>query len=353
MSYPAYPPQQQPYYPPQGQPYPPQYPPQAQPYPPQGQQPYYPPQAQQYPPQQPVQQGAQGSIADFFEQPAASGKSISFDKKAPGTSYTGMVARTLTKADVIQQTEMHTKRLATHPDGRPKYTMVIPLLLQPSAEFPDGRAAWYCKHNEKPELERAMEAAGLRPGTPPEQGAIITITYTGDRPVPGMSPQKVKSVTYQRPPGASGQPEQAAIVTEPASIPQPPALADPGSIAMAQQHGSADPQYQQAMSAAMQQYPQPQQWQAQAMQPAPGTAYQQPPQQVPADGGQWMQHPPGTAYQAPPVQFQQSAPPPQQFEAQAQQAMPQQPPAPLPQQVAGLTEAQQQLLAQLTGPPQQ
>jgi len=215
------------------------------PYSPQDQpQPYYPaPQTQQapyYPPQQPQPpQGywpqvpgfrgpvphqpelARGTVDDFFGQPAASGKSISFNGKPPGTRYTGIIPRTLTNADIQQQTDIQ-RRPLFHPDGRPKFVMIIPLQLQPTAEFPDGRAAWYVKGNDKTELERAMEAAGCPPGTVPEAGAVLDILYTGDRPIPNLNAQKMKTVTYTRPAARAQQP---ATGTEPAPYQQSAAAA--------------------------------------------------------------------------------------------------------------------------------
>jgi len=356
MSYPQYPPQQQPQYPPQQQPqYPPQqpgyaspqapqyYPPQQPGYPPAQAPQYYPPQqAPQYPPQQQPQYApppppvAAGDISDFYDQPAASGKSISFNGKPPGTTYTGMVARTITKADVQVQTDMVTKQLSKHPDGRLKYTMVIPLLLQPSAEFPDGRAAWYCKHNEKPELERAMEAAGVKPGTPPEQGAMITITYTGDRPVPGMSPQKMKTVTYARPQGANGQQPAAAN-------PQPAVLAEPTPQQYAPQWGENGNQLATPATIA-------QGGAAQYQQGPPAQPQFQAPQQQYAEGqyAPVPQMPQQQQQQYAEGQYAQAGPPAQApfFQPPAQ---PQPVPQAMPQQVASLSDAQQKLLAQLTG----
>ena len=37
-----------------------------------------------------------------------------------------------------QQTDIN-RRPLEHPDGRPKWVMIIPLTMAPSAEFPDGR----------------------------------------------------------------------------------------------------------------------------------------------------------------------------------------------------------------------
>ncbi len=199
---------------------------------------------------------------------------------------------------------------AKHPDGRLKYTMIVPLLVQPSAEFPDGRAAWYCKHNEKPELERAMETAGCAPGTPPEAGATITIRYVGDRPVPGMSPQKVKEITYLRPGGAGGNGHSATTAPNEAqpvpaqqyapSQPPEPSYVPP----RAPQYGAPSQQpYKGSYSNTYPQQQPPQdpyaiatgQQSAQAQFPPPG--YQGVPQENPAPGV--VQQPPAGPYGQP------------------------------------------------------
>jgi hypothetical protein len=306
MGYP-YQPQQQ--YPPQNPGYPPQPPQYPQPYAPQQQpQPAYAP--PQYPP--PQQQLARGTIDDFYDQPAASGKSISFNGKPPGTTYAGVVARTMTNADIQQQTDI-SRRPLYHPDGRPKYVMVIPLQLQPSAEFPDGRAAWYVKGADKTELERAMEAAGLSPGTAPEAGAMITITYTGDRPIPNLNAQKVKTITYTRPAaGPAANPAEIALGLQPVAAVQQPA-SYPGN-------GNGTP---------------------------PWTT--EPVAQPPGNGG--YAGPAGQQPTQPQTPVQQVPQGPSQPGMQQQQG---QLPGPPPMQAPpGLSPEQQQYLAQLTGQPAQ
>ena len=296
---PAYPPPAQPGYPPQqGYPPPGQYPP------PQGYAPpppQYAPPPQQYAPPQPAEPLARGTIDDFFDQPAASGKSLSFDNKPPGTAYAGVVARTITHADIQVATDKVTRQARRHPDGRLKFNMIVPLILAPSAEHPDGRASWYVKAGaEREELSRAMEAAGVPPGTPPEQGALITITYTGDRPIPGLNPQKVKRVTYQRP-------QNAANLSETAMRAQP----EPNGQDIVTGNGNFPPQDQPPWT------------------PAPGT----PPQ-----------------YAA--EQYVQAAAPGQQLPPPVQQQAPvqQQPPQPPPMQAPpGLTPEQLAALAAITG----
>jgi hypothetical protein len=363
VTYPAQYPPQQPSYPSPAQPqYPPQYPSPQQGYPPA---PYQQP-APAYPPQQPspyYPQAAQqqaappppvihGTLDEYYDQPAASGKSLTFDRKPVGFSYTGVVARSLTNADVVAQTDIRDKsRVITHPDGRPKFVMVVPLQLQPSAEFPDGRAAWYCKGSDRAELDRAMEAAGV-PLTakghmpPPEAGAVITITYTGERPIPGLNPQKMKMITYRRPQGGNGY-QHAAEPAEPAiHLQQFQQAAGPAQPAMEPQYAPAPQgpygqpnapwnplaqQYQdpaqQLASAAYQsaglQPPQHQQPQHQQPQYAPLPAPEPPPGPQPYNGP-YDQGAPAAAQGQPAVTPVMAAPP-------------------------DLSPDQQRLLAQLTG----
>lgn len=214
MNYPNYPPQQPPAQQPQpgyfqGQ-QPGAYPPQAQQgYPPQQPQGYYQPQQPQFAPPPPVHQNV--SIDDFYDQPASSGKSIASWFQAPGQTITGMVARAISKADLRPQTDMQTKQPKHFSDGRPMLTMTIPLQVQPSNDFPDGRAAWIISSSDREDLDVAMQAAGCAARTVPEAGALITITFMGFKQIPGFgAPKKVKQITYQRPAGSPPAPAAPA-----------------------------------------------------------------------------------------------------------------------------------------------
>lgn len=238
MTYPNYPPQP-PQYPPPAYPPAPGYP---QSYP---QQPAYPTQPQ-YPQQAPAP-AQHFDIDDFYDQPAASGKSISSWFQTPGQSISGTVARAISKADVRVQTDMQTKQpLPPRPDGSYRTTMSIPLLVQPSPDFPDGRASWIVSPSDRPDLEMAMEAAGCPPKTVPEVGAVITITYLGPKQIPGFgAPKKVKQVTYQRPNGAVPNPTgQTPSATAAAPGPAPATSAAPATASYPQP-GQPAPQYQQ------------------------------------------------------------------------------------------------------------
>lgn len=164
----------------------------------------YPPQA---PPAQPTVPLAQGSLSDFYNQPSTGGgPSISWtDKntqaqKPIGTQYVGVVARDVTSSDVQQQTDFKTQQPKYYRDGRPMFSMKVPLKVQPSPEFPEGEAAWYVKGQAKDELQRAMSAAGAEGA--PKEGAVISITLVQRRPSgAGMNPANIVQVTYQPPQG--------------------------------------------------------------------------------------------------------------------------------------------------------
>lgn len=218
---PQFPQQQMPGYPPAPVAPAPQYPPQ-QPYAPAYQQmpPGY-PQPQMAPPVQPL---AQGSIADFYNQPSAGGgKSLSFGKV--GTSYVGTITRAVGPGDIQQQTDTQ-GRPQTFRDGRPKFVMKVPLqLVQNTQDHPDGLATWYIKGQARDELVRAMAAAGAPEG-PPEAGAMVQITYVSDRAAgPGMNPAKQFAIQYVRPNGAAPVPAPApAVAQQPAPVQPAPVV---------------------------------------------------------------------------------------------------------------------------------
>lgn len=252
---------QQPAYP--AQPYPAQAPveqypaqqyPAQQPYPQAPVQPQYPampqyPQApvQQYgqpapayyPPQPPAQPTVSGTLDGFFNQRSAGGKALSF---TPGTTHTVIVTRKITNGDIQQQTDTQ-NRPQFFKDGSPKFVMVVPVqLFQPTAEFPDGMAAWYVKGQARDELVRAMAEAGAPEG-PPEAGAVLQITCTGERQIRGLNPAKQFRVVYQRP-GAA----QPAMSAAPAPA---PVMQQPGP-----QYAQPVPQYAQPAQPGPQQVPQ-------------------------------------------------------------------------------------------------
>ncbi|MEU1810973.1 hypothetical protein [Micromonospora aurantiaca (nom. illeg.)] len=200
---PAYP-QAQPQYPTQGYPQQPAFPVQPA---------YAPQQYAQPAPQPPL---PQGTLDGFFEQPSSGGgPSWKFNGKPIGTSYAGIVARTVTNADVRAQTN-NAGVAQTYKDGRPKLVMVVPMQVQPSPEYPDGVAGWWVKGQARDELARAMAEAGAPAGAP-EAGAAVRVTLTGQRAVPNMNPQLLYRVEYMRPAGAAPAPAP----TYPGTVMQP------------------------------------------------------------------------------------------------------------------------------------
>lgn len=167
-------------------------------------------------PAAPVQPSAPGSLDGFYGQPSASGgPSWKFQGKPVGTTYAGIVERPVTDADVRQQTN-NAGVPQTYRDGRPKFIMVVPMLVQQSPEFPEGRAGWWVKGQARDELVRAMAEAGAPTGAP-EAGALIQVTLVGQRPIPGMNPAYQYRIVYTRP---SGDPA-SAVSTLPAPAPAP------------------------------------------------------------------------------------------------------------------------------------
>lgn len=194
---------------------------------------------QQYPqaPTTPVPAVPQtGSLDAFFSQPSsAGGPSWKFNGKPIGTTYTGIVARKLTNGDVRVQTNNAGQPVTTR-DGRPKYVLVVPLIVEQSPEFPDGRASWWCKGQAREELVRAMAAAGCDAPTieqGPEEGARITVKLAGTRQIPNMNPQLLYEVTYERPAGVVQQAQQSEVAPAPAPAPAqvPAAPAQPAPAA--------------------------------------------------------------------------------------------------------------------------
>lgn len=208
--------------------YPQQYPPQN-PYPQQPapvQQPY-PQQPAPAPAQQPAQQLASGSLDKFWEQPSAGSKAWSFHNKPDGTTYVGIVERPISDADIRQQTDPQSGQPKYFKDGRPMFVMVVPLIVQPDAEFPEGKASWWVRGQSRDELARAMAEAGAPTG-PPEAGATITVTKTGERPSgPGRNPSYVYAVRYQRPQGAAEATQAPAAPVEQPAPTQPVQQAAP------------------------------------------------------------------------------------------------------------------------------
>ena len=273
----------QPYAPPAQQPPMPQYPVQ-QTYPPQQTyapapvyaQPQYAPPA----PQQPAQPTAPGTLDAFYAQPSTGGgKAWSFHNKPNGTTYSGVVARPVTNADIQQQTDKNTGAPKFYRDGRPMFVMIVPLLVPPSQDHPDGQAAWWVRGQARDELARAMAEAGAPEG-PPEAGATVHVTKAGERPGRnGNNPSYQYRVQYIRPQGAAPVPvapvvEQVPVVSTATGQPVMHQQAVPAPNFMAQgQTPPASPMYQQLPTQPVQ---------AQPGGYHPGTDIPAPPMQAPA-----------------------------------------------------------------------
>jgi hypothetical protein len=271
------------------QPYAPQpvYPPQAPPQqyqPPAPQYPQAPPQqyaqAYQQPygaPQAPPQQAAQGSLDAFYSQPsAASGPSISWSvtvngvvqQKPLGTTYAGIVARDVTHADIQQDSDPKTGALKTYKDGRPKFFMKVPLKVAPSPEFPEGEATWYVRGQARDELVRAMSEAGINePGAAPKGGDAVSVTLVERRPP--RNGQGMPANVVQVRYQRSGV-QEATAAPSPAPVAQPAPVQPPAQPEQQYAPPVSEPakQFQQPVQAPVEVPAQPVQAQAPA-QPAP------------------------------------------------------------------------------------
>lgn len=184
------------------------------------------------PPAPPAQQFAPPSLDSFFGQPSVGwGPSWQFNQQTPiGTTYAGVVARAITKADVEHQTGKAQfpgmpAPILTYADGRPKEVMKVPMLVQADQRFTEGRAVFYVQGSTRDELARAMQAAGAPEG-PPEAGAVIQVSKASEyRNAFGTMSARL-AITYQRPNGvAPAQPPAAAPAPAPQQVAPPPAPA--------------------------------------------------------------------------------------------------------------------------------
>lgn len=244
-------------------------------------------------PAAPAQPLAQGTLDDFYNQPSSGGgPSLKFEQV--GQRYVGVVSRPLGPGDVQQQTDTQGRPLFFR-DGRPKWVMKVPLQMQPSQQYPDGQAQWYVKGGARDELTRAMAEAGA-PAGPPEQGAVLDITFVSTRPSgQGMNPAKVFRVVYT-PPQGTGAPSPAPVTApvEQQAQPQPQVQQAPQYI-----EPPAQPQYAPTPAPAPQapvaQAP-VQQPAVQPQAPVPPAAQQAPAPGLPAPAGPaqgGLQAPPG------------------------------------------------------------
>lgn len=115
----------------------------------------------------------------------SSAPSISFKDAQVGTSYTGRVVGT---PELVQSRDFKTREPATWPDGNPKMSLVVKLDINGEVQSlwaPKPSAMW-----------AALAAARQAAGVPLDDGCVLTVTFSGTKPKPGMDPQKLYSATY-------------------------------------------------------------------------------------------------------------------------------------------------------------
>lgn len=263
--YPGYP--QQPY----AQPQPPAYP-QAPPPVQQPVQPYGQPVPQTYgqfpaAPAIPTQPLANGTLDDYFSQPSTGGgPSISWKGKPDGTTYLGVVARDVSSGDVVHDTDPQTKQPKYFRDGRPMFSMKVPLKIQGHPEFPEGDANLWVRGSMRDELARAMTEAGADGA--PKAGDVLQVTLVQRKPSQGGIPANVFHIAYQRQGAAPQQIQQAPAAPAPQQYAQP--------VQQAPQMQQAPPAVQYAPAA-------PAQAPVQQQIPATPVAPAAPDQQLPSD----------------------------------------------------------------------
>src|SRR5690606_35076827 len=150
-------------------------------------------------PQQPAPAPVNASIDDCFNQPSVGwGPAWSFKDKPVGTTLVGVVARQVTNGDISQQTQPGTGIPLFYKDGRPNLVRKVAMNVQPDATYPEGKAQWYVQGQARDELARAMAEAGA-PAGPPEVGARITVTLSGQVPNNFGTKTNQFTIKYERP----------------------------------------------------------------------------------------------------------------------------------------------------------
>jgi hypothetical protein len=154
-----------------------------------------------------------------------------FDKNDPiGAAFTGTVAQ---PTQARQQRDFVTKQPKYYDDGNPIPELVIALDVPASPRHPEGRACWYARGKDIPEINRAMVDAGvprelIKQGL--EVGATVTVTYSHNQPSKFGNDAKIRKVQYTRPGQAPTPPASPAaqvpaapgpVVAQPAAPAQP------------------------------------------------------------------------------------------------------------------------------------
>ena len=133
---------------------------------------------------------------------------ISFKDSPIGTSYTGTVVGT---PEMVQSRDFKTKEPAVWPDGNPKMSLVVKMEIQGEV-----RSLWAPKPSA---MWAALTAARQQAGVPLDDGCLLTVTFSGTKPKPGMDPQKLYSAHYVPP---KSDPLGSAPVVAQVAQEQPP-----------------------------------------------------------------------------------------------------------------------------------
>jgi len=208
--------------------YPPQQPQYPQGFPPANpfqQAPAYPPQwspQQQFAPQPAAEPLPQGTLADFYGQPAAGGApAISWKDQPIGTGVAFVVERDVVTSDVVAKTDPITGAVQRYRDGRPKYQMAVPILIAPDPMHPEGTARLFVGGQMRDELARAMAEAGAVPdpafgAAVPHKGDAGYIQLVQRKPMRQGNPQNIFAARYQ-----VANPGAQAAAPEPVGSPPP------------------------------------------------------------------------------------------------------------------------------------
>lgn len=116
----------------------------------------------------------------------SSAPSVSFKDAPIGTEIRGTVVGT---PELVQSRDFKTKEPALWPDGNKKMSLVVKMEIGGEVHSlwaPKPSAMW-----------AALVAARQEAGVPLEDGAVLTVTYSGSKPKPGMDPQKLYTASYR------------------------------------------------------------------------------------------------------------------------------------------------------------
>lgn len=220
--------------------------------PPQYTQPYNPPaQAPQYAQPQPGPAGTpapsspqplRGSLSQGWDQGArAGGYGNAARWPSVGHRFTGIVARDMTDADCRQATDPGTKQPKFfRKSGAPQFEFVIAVDVQPSPEYPEGKATVFTsKYRLHQAVVRAMQEQGYQPGEGLHAGDQICIDRIADVQS-GMGQPGHDFVAYiQR--GSGSAPVQQASAPAPVEYAAPVAFPTESATAPAPSTAPATP----------------------------------------------------------------------------------------------------------------